>query len=327
MKTSRRIIFFAILIVSVGFSVYLSFNAISRQTYEYEEQENIAGTGLSGTVLVGFSGNSSTKDVRIYHPMVKNVNRSSSSEVDAYIEDTSRNVTAIDKFTFVSDENMEYCYIGPDVAYIDDQAFFGCFSLHAVIVDKDNPYYTDVDGVLYTKDLSEIIIYPTYHILYLQETGKVEQGYYDNGAHLEEYEIPEGVKKVATGCFYKIWGIRKILIPSTLEEIGDMSFFKCESLELITLPDGLKTIGNDAFSYCKAMKYAMYIPRSVTSIGNYAFYKCDGLEVFCMGAENEDALSLGGRWQPKDENMFKANDPIYAKTRADADSYNALKDA
>lgn len=321
MKTWQKILFSLALVVFVGASVWLSFNAISRPTYEYEYQTNIAGTELEGVVFAGFNGNSTTADVRVYHPMVKNENRVSDDD-PAYVEDTSRSVVAIDKFTFVSDENMQYCYIGPDVQYIDEQAFFGCFALRAIYVDEANPYFCDVDGVLFSKDMKTMYLYPTYHISHLQDIGKVETGYYDT--HPETYEIPEGVERVATACFYKTWGIKQIILPSTIKELGEMAFFKCQSMELINLPDGLKKIGNDTFSYCFSMVGALYIPESVEEIGHHAFYKCkeDESLKFYLAAASEDDIILGGRWLPKHDNLFTSVKADFGKTRAEADAYN-----
>lgn len=321
MKTWQKILFSLALVFFVGASVWLSFNAISRPTYEYEEMTDINGTGVSGIAFVGFNGNSATPEVRVYHPMVKNPMRETDDD-PAYIEDTTRSVVAIDKFTFVSDENMQYCYIGPDVQFIDEQAFFGCFALRAIYVDEANPYFCDVDGVLFSKDMKKMYLYPTYHISHLQDIGKVEKGYYDT--HPETYEIPEGVERVSTACFYKTWGIKEITLPSTIKEIGEMAFFRCQSLNLINLPDGLEKIGNDAFSYCFTMTGALYIPESVREIGHHAFYKCneDGGLRFYLGDESEETVILGGRWLPKHDNKFTSVEAEFGKTRAEAEEYN-----
>lgn len=323
MSKPMRVLFSLLLVVFVGASVWLSFNAISRPTYEYEYQTNIGGTGLEGEVFCGFNGNSTTAEVRVYHPMIKNENRQNDSDA-SYIEDTSRKVVAIDRFTFVSDENMQYCYIGPDVQYIDEQAFFGCFALRAIYVDEANPYFTDIDGVLYSKDMKTMYLYPTYHISHLQDTGVVPVGWYDDGAHEETFKVPEGVEKIATGCFYKTWGIKEIELPSTIKEIGSMAFFRCQSLRLVNLPDGLRKIGSDAFSYCFSMKGALYIPESVEEIEHHAFYKCadNGDLVFYLAAESEDDVILGGRWLPKHDNSLFSVEAQFGKTRQQADEYN-----
>ncbi|NMP38238.1 MAG: leucine-rich repeat domain-containing protein [Clostridiales bacterium] len=325
MTVFKKVMFIVILSIFVIASVYLSFTVISRDTYEYEQQTDVGGTGVDGLVFCGFNGNLNTSEVRVYHPFVKNKNRTGDN--DAFVEDGTRTVVAIDKFTFVSDENMQYCYVGPDVAYIDEQAFFGCFALRAIIVDDANEYYTDVDGVLYTKDKTEILLYPTYHTEYLVKIGKVPENYYET--HDETYEIPEGVKRIATGCFYKTWGIKEITLPSTLESIGDMAFFKCESMLLTKLPDSLKEMGNDSFSYCKSMTGALFVPESVDSIGHHCFYKCEKLTGFYMGDKDESTIALGGKWQPKGENAFSAKPPVFGAVRADVESLNlkALEEA
>lgn len=50
--------------------------------------------------------------------------------------------------------------IPASVQEIGDRAFAGCKTITSVKVDKDNPYFTDVDGVLYSKDMSELIYCP-----------------------------------------------------------------------------------------------------------------------------------------------------------------------
>lgn len=47
---------------------------------------------------------------------------------------------------------------------IENTSFYYCTALRAVIVDKENPCYESVEGVLYKKEngkLTEIVLYPT----------------------------------------------------------------------------------------------------------------------------------------------------------------------
>ena len=46
------------------------------------------------------------------------------------------------------------------VQEIGDRAFAGAEKLRSIHVDENNPYFTDVDGVLYTKDMTELIYCP-----------------------------------------------------------------------------------------------------------------------------------------------------------------------
>ena len=378
MSKGKKVLFTVLLVLFVGASVYLSFNMISRPTYEFEQKED-------GWHFTGFNSNANITEVHIDHPLVKHGGK--------WEPDTAEVVTAVDKFTFVSDEYVQYIYIGPSVTQIDEQAFVYCKQLRAVFVDDANPNYADIDGVLYTKDLSTILLYPICrctHLVYtdieqrgevtnigldLKETftleGKDDEALYqafhtycknngeDFGRELfdemlergvmapyigtyyivkektptsltldkawscdEVYTVPEGVTRIAADAFYKCDRLTAITLPSTVKSIGEMAFFKCWSTSMITLPDGLESMDNDAFSFCSNMKYAMYIPASVKTIGHHCFYKCDGLTEFYMGAPNADGMSLGGRWQPRSDNSFKAKDPLWGKTRADCAAYN-----
>lgn len=380
MSTFKKIVFILLLVVFVGTSVWLSFNTISRPTYEFEELTDVAETDVDGWTFIGFNGNQNTEVVNIDYVRDENGEN----------PDKSKPIVAVDSFTFVSDEYVKYIYIGESVQYIDEQTFVYCKQLRAVYVDDNNPWYTDVDGVLYTKDMKTMILYPICRctqIVYddIEKTGEItnigldiketvtasgenldalyldfknkasddisrtlfdemlERGvmapyigtYYivkeksDTSITVEKawscdevYSIPEGVERIAKNCFYKCDRLQKIDIPSTVKEIGDMAFFKCYGVSLVTLPDGLVSIGSDAFSYCENMKYSIFIPASVEEIGHHCFYQCDRLEKFFVEDASEETIALGGNWQPKSENAFKADPPVMGASYADFESYN-----
>lgn len=46
---------------------------------------------------------------------------------------------------------------------IDGKSIYSCWGIANVFVDKENPYYCDINGVLYNKDVTEIVFYPTDH--------------------------------------------------------------------------------------------------------------------------------------------------------------------
>lgn len=389
MSKGKRAAFIVLLVIFVGASVYMSFNMISRPTYEFTYSDNVRDTGKAGCIFDGFNGNAATTEVHIDHPYNKVSGK--------WVADETKNVIAVDSYTFISDEYVKYIYIGPSVEVIDEQAFVYCKQLRAIYVDDENPNYCDVDGVLYTKDMKTALVYPLCRCTELvfndiQKFGEVknigldikesfdvsgkdadaqfadfhakvhsangdditkelfdellERGvtapyigtYYiikDKTANSlkiekawstdEKYTVPDGVERIAANCFYKCDRITALTLPSSVKEIGDMAFFKCYGVSLIALPDGLKTIGDDAFSYCENMKYAMFIPESVTHIGHHCFYKCQTDMDFYMGAKDDADIELGGRWQPRSDNSFKAKSPLWGKTRSECDAFNAEK--
>lgn len=294
MKTWQKATFIIVLLAFIVASVTISFISMARAPFEFEyHTADESEYSIDGWVLFGFNGNTSTREV--YIDFVR--------DADGNNPDESKPVSAVGKFTMNTDEYVEVIYIGKDVKYIDETSFFNCKELRKVEVDEANEHFTSVDGVLYTKDMKKLIVYPVMK----EETA---------------YTIPEGVERVGACAFYKNETLTQVNLPSTLKEIGDMAFFKCENIALVTLPDGLTKIGSDAFSYCQGMTPVMYIPDSVEEIGDFAFYACSNLKEFYMGAQNEEQITGGDSWLPKNIKKVAVNvapEAQYGKTRAESE--------
>ncbi len=307
MKTWQKATFIIVLVVFIAASVTISFVSMARAPFEYEYQTEIAEIpGNEGWVLFGFNGNTDTKEV--YIDFVR--------DEDGNNPDKTKPVSAVGDFTMNTDEYVEKIYIGKDVKHIEETSFFNCKELRAIEVDEANAYYASADGVLYTKDMKTLLVYPLKKdaVETTDETEEVKREV--------SFTVPEGVERIGSCAFYKNEVLTEINLPSTLREIGDMAFFKCQNIALPTLPDGLEKIGTDAFSYCHGMEYVMYIPASVKEIGGFAFYNCQNLKEFYMGAQSKDGIVLGDSWLPKNIEKVVVNiapDEEYGKTRAQAE--------
>ena len=97
-------------------------------------------------------------------------------------------------------------------------AFVGCESLKEIVVDQDNPYYKDIDGVLFNKTGTELKCYPA-----------------DKNDVV--YKIPETVNKIDQGTFYENEYITKIEIPRSVTNIDNEAFEMCNKLEAIYVHD------------------------------------------------------------------------------------------
>lgn len=102
--------------------------------------------------------------------------------------------------------------------------FYECFNLERIVVDKENPYYSSVDGVLYSKDLKRLIAYPN--------------------AHGEEYHVLAGTKEIAHFAFKTCKDVKEIYLPDSLRKIGINAFYRCPNLEKVFLPDKIRSIGH-----------------------------------------------------------------------------------
>ena len=224
-------------------------------------------------------------------------------------------VTKIGAQGVVNAENLYTIYIGKNVREIDTWGFTNLQGLGAdeygkngkgFVVDPENPYFTAIDGVLFNKDMTELIYYP------VRKGANI-----DNKMNVESYAtyvIPEGVKSIRGKAFYHCYYLREVTLPSTLENIGEMAFFKCSEMASPHLPEGLKTIGKDAFSYCERTEdgdikgfTTINIPSSVERIGDYAFYNCRAITTINIYGKNEarveelqDNGTFGTKWYPTD---------------------------
>ena len=311
MKLWKKIVFVVVLVSFITLSVFFTFYSISRDTFEFEEQTNIADiTDFDGWVFFGFNGNASTKEISIDYVRDEKGNN----------PDKTKPVVAVDEFTVVSDEYVEIINIGKDVRHIEERAFYYCKMLKAVNVDPENENYCSVDGVLYTKDMKTLVLRPIKNGDWL-----VEQKLADTN---DTFDVPEGVTRIAACAFYKNDELIHLTLPSSLEEIGDMGFFGCYNMWTVWLNEGLKTIGNDAFSNDWCMSPMLYIPASVEKIGNNAFFNCSGINTIYLGAESEASVELGQSWRPKSLGgaLKRAPEPQYGKTLKDAETEKARLD-
>ena len=96
-----------------------------------------------------------------------------------------------------------------------------------IIIDKDNPYFTIEDKVLYNKDKTELI------------------------AVLKEikgsFTVKDGIKKIGTNAFHNQYNMTEIILPEGLNEIGS-SFNYCSSLTEIIIPSSVETINTNCFN-------------------------------------------------------------------------------
>ncbi|WP_303835620.1 leucine-rich repeat protein [Ruminococcus flavefaciens] len=161
-------------------------------------------------------------------------------------------------------------------------------------VDKDNPYLTSVDGIIYSKDMTKLIKVPSRY------AGK-------------KIVVPDGVKTIDNFAFYSLDNVESIELPDSVETIGRCAFVGCYKLSSIKLSEKLDVIGDHAFMSCGKLA-DIKIPESVDHIGENAFdsvpaVNYDGglgyLDGWCVGTDpNEVSLT---RVVPKEGTVGIAN--------------------
>lgn len=309
--TAKKIVFTVLLVIAVLISMYFSVRVVSRVPFEY----NPVGDGTYEFTKFNNTGYIGHLDIDYAIEIVYDEENPDPATNFTLQKDESKPITKIPQFCFNCDEKVETIYIGKDVKEIDGKAFFTCKTLKNFIVDEENEYYCDIDGVLYTKDKKQIICYPMNHPQYLREKfGYNDTIWADNENNLEfraRYEadvltyvlpstvevigelafydlpiaalyMPEGLKRIETMAITKNWWMTDIYsYESSTAEEGETGYTAIAKLSGVykSLPDGLEYIGSDAMSYNRTCQY-LRIPSSVKHIGHHAFWdsveKIDG---------------------------------------------------
>ena len=189
-------------------------------------------------------------------------------------------VISIGNKAFSGCTNLTSVTIPNSVTSIGNCAFFNCVNLSNIHVDSNNPVYSSMDGVLFNKDKTVLIQYPSEREgeYIIPESVNLIGNYAFAGCMgATSLIIPEGVEEITHNAFYKFKGLQKIQFPSTLKTIGENAFFACMNLQEINIPDSVTSIGAGAFANCKSLEQ-VDIPNYVKEIGDSAFYKCEKLK-------------------------------------------------
>lgn len=115
--------------------------------------------------------------------------------------------------------NAEYVYIPASVETIGAVAFCDCEYLKSITVDKDNPNYSDIDGVLFDKSGETFLQYP-------------------NGRSGTFYEVPDGTKKIESLAIFGADKLRTIILPASVTDIYEDSVWRSRALEMVLFRGG-----------------------------------------------------------------------------------------
>lgn len=142
-------------------------------------------------------------------------------------------------------------------------SFAGC-NIKAYVVDDCNPYYTAIDGVVYSKDLRTLVAFPTdypikhYKVLVGTKVIGSEAFMF---SHVDTVELPQGLTTIEYGAF-ECSDICSIEIPDSVTKVEEMAFNFCTKLKHKVISKGLKEIPQQMIASCPELK-VLEIPSNV----------------------------------------------------------------
>ena len=234
-------------------------------------------------------------------------------------------------------------------------AIAACKNLTTISVAPENAYYCVQDGVVYSKDGKDLVVYPQIgetSVVVPDGVLSIEDYAFSCHENLERVQLPAGIINIGNYAFQNCSKLTDVTIPDSIMNIGsgafeetaltslqlpngatnlfirDEAFYGCDKLTSVVIPEGVASIGDHAFYKCTGLKNAA-IPDSVADLGWSIFGNCTSLESVTL-TENTPYLNLRGVFYGctnlKEVNYFGSKDG-FDKIVWDEVDRNALKNA
>ncbi len=153
-------------------------------------------------------------------------------------------VVSIASAAFVFCNNLTSITIGKNVKYMDFVIIPLFGSIEEITVNEQNQYFSsDSYGVLYNKDKTELIQYPSAN-------------------PRTSYIIPDSVTSIGNCAFMTSEFLTTISIGNNVTSIGRQAFQLCKALTSVSIGNGVANIDYYAFLGCNSLKEFIVSPRN-----------------------------------------------------------------
>jgi hypothetical protein len=173
--------------------------------------------------------------------------------------------------------------LGNGVNVIESGAIHGFTYLTSLTLDPFNPDYQIVDGVLFDKNQTSLILYPKIKVSAFTIPDSV------TNVHPNAFLGSAGVTSITVGPFNSVYSS----VDGVLMDKNQTIVLRCPEGKVgsVTIPDSVITISWDAFSGCSGLT-SVIMPKSLNAIAWAAFSGCTGLKsVYFLGDQP-------GFWNP-----------------------------
>lgn len=202
------------------------------------------------------------------------------SSVDGVLYNKEKTVL----YTYPSGKKDDKFELPATVEEITENAFEGCSEISAFTVASDNAHYAAVDGILFNKDMSELVKYPA-----VKEEA--------------EYTVHDEVAAIADNAFEDCAALKKVTLGASLSELkGDPfsgttainEFAVSETNENLKAVDGIvySADGKTIVKYPSGNAADVFtVAEEIEAIDSNAFANCKAIKAFAV-AENNNFFSV-----------------------------------
>ena len=189
-------------------------------------------------------------------------------------------VQLISSNAFFGCTHLQDISIGSNVTVISNAAFEGCTSVTQLRINLNNQYFSSVDGVIFNKDSTELVVFPKGRgpMYTIPSTQTSISAYTFAGCtFLKKILIPSTIKTIEKYAFYGCSLLDSLRIPNSVTSIGDYAFGQCGQLDTLSLPNSIKHIGMGAFESCTNLR-SIQLPNELPLISDWTFSNCTILD-------------------------------------------------
>ena len=225
-------------------------------------------------------------------------------------------------YGFKGSQSGDTVTLSENIKGVADKTFTGDKNIVAFVVDEDNPYLASEDGVLFNKERTVLMVYPSgksslsytipntveeiradafynnhlvnIHISDLETWCKIDFAnasanpiikygtLYIDKAAAISIDIPNTITEIKPYAFYSYDNLLNVTIPDSVTTIGGYAFAGCIGIRNIDFGEKVEMIGEHAFDECYSLTSVTFSD-SVTTIGNYAFSECYNIHSVTLG--------------------------------------------
>jgi hypothetical protein len=135
-----------------------------------------------------------------------------------------KSVTNIVAEAFIYCSNLTSIDIPASVISFTNDVFLGCTSLADITVDPQNQFYSSVNGVMFDKAQTTLVLFPSA----------------DGG----DYTVPNGVTTIEGHSFSGCTNLISIIVPASVTNIQSLAFYQCHNPFSVYFKGALPSFGS-----------------------------------------------------------------------------------